>query len=192
MTLSKLSSVSSAVCFVWRRRSAKGIWSHRSCREQITRVTVGHMGEKNPISLIVERILRSWYFFCLVALLISWEMAGLVPDLVSVLLDGGGEGLDEWGLLLDPCWWDSVLLGGSDDSWGSSWDDSWGSGQWSGVGVVGKSWGSEASVMADDATMVATWQDVLGLGGGDDGGDNSEGFHGGFFEVVNWRSTIER
>merc|ERR1719495_1250906 len=120
--------------------------------------------------------------------LFLWEMEArlfcwyLVLDLVSVLLNLLSNGLNMSGLVDDPCWWDSVGLGGS-------WDDvSWGS---NGGSVVGNSWGggkrgssSEAwgkAVIAEWQTGVgeASWEDDLALSGGDGGGeDNSEGFHG--------------
>jgi len=126
----------------------------------------------------------------------------LVLDLVSVLLNWGGDGLNDGWLLDDPCWWDSVGLGGSwdDGSWGSNWQ--WGSswdasvGQW-GIGVVQTGVGV-ASWESSWEAVVAEWEssvvEDLALSGSSDGGeDNSEGFHGGFLECF-WmvRSTIKR
>jgi len=118
-----------------------------------------------------------------------------ILDLVSVLLDLLVDGLDGWGVLDQPCWWDGVLAGhdwGSLDNWGGSLDqwggssldvlggestlDQWSLGGQSAVeeaGVV-EAVGVEWQTSVDQASVV--WQTSVGQTGE---GKSSEVGNGG-------------
>lgn len=184
------------------------------------------------ISLIVERFFLRSFRFRLVVVVVFFQSSlicffrekggklvivvegRLVLDLVSVLLDLLGDGLDDGWLLDDPWWGNGVGPGGSwhGDRGVGQWG--WGStgGQWqTGVGVlqgqgsaevVGGVSSGESGVVGEGSqwetgsweSLHASWQSDLALSGGDDGSENnSEGLHGyGFGVDFAMRSTIKR
>jgi len=107
------------------------------------------------------------------------SLVGLVLDLVSVLLDLLGDGLNVGWVLDDPCWWDSVGLGGS---WDNSLDQGLG-GQWqTSVGI--DAWGVvKASIEWESSLESSQWESSMGVASWESSqGESSMG-------IASWESS---